>query len=142
MSTRTASERFDEIAASMPAGQPLLMVNLLRFNPVAAYPEGVAPKGRSGQEAYFQGYIPAFDAVAKQLGIEGVHPIWAGVAHGLVAGPADEHWDLIAIVQYPDFETFVRISRSGDYQRLADPYRQAALKDWRLIASTKMALPG
>ena len=142
MSTRTASERFEDLAGRIPQGQPLFMVNLLSFHPLALYAEGVAPKGATGQEAYFQGYIPAFDAVAARLGVTGVKPVWAGEAHGLAAGPADEHWDLIAIVQYPDFQTFIHIAQSEDYARLADPYRQAALSDWRLIASTPMALPG
>ncbi len=54
---------------------------------------------------------------------------------GLLAAPADEHWDIIALVQYPDYATFRKISESKSYLEDAEPHRLAALEDLRLIAT-------
>ena len=136
------SDNFDDLARDLPDGQPFYMVNLLRFRDIAAYADGVTPAGKTGQEAYFQGYLPGFAAVAKELDLEGIQPIFAGMVTGLVAGPPDELWHATAIVAYPDFSAFRRVAESDAYRQIADPHRRAALADWRLIAATKLDLAG
>ncbi len=136
------SEKLDDLARGLPDGRPFYMVNLLRFLDLAAYADGVKPAGKTGQEAYFQGYLPGFAAVAKELGLESIQPIFAGMVTGLVAGPSDELWHATAIVAYPDFAAFRRVVESDAYRQTADPHRRAALADWRLIAATKLDLPG
>jgi hypothetical protein len=130
-----------QLARDLPDGQPFYMVNLLRFREKASYADGVTPAGNSGQEAYFNGYLPAFAAIAKDLDLASVRPIFAGVVAGIVAGPTDEIWHATATVEYPDFAAFVRIVESDGYRRTANPHRRAALADWRLIASTKLNMP-
>lgn len=141
MSTELNTQNLETLRAHWPAGQPLWMVNLLRFRDKAQYTQGTEPKGSTGREAYFHGYVAGFAQVVAALGIEHVQPVWAGVVHGLAAGPSGEVWHASAIVEYPDFATFERITQSDAYTRLALPYRRAALEDWRLIATTKLELP-
>jgi hypothetical protein len=142
MTTDVNLQNFTQLARDLPDGQPFYMVNLLRFRDAAAYTDGVTPAGTSGQEAYFRGYLPAFGAVAKELDLEIVQPVFAGMVAGIVAGPSDELWHATAIVAYPDFAAFRRIAESEGYLRTADPHRRAALADWRLIAATKLEMPG
>jgi hypothetical protein len=142
MTTDINSENFPQLAQDLPDGQPFYMVNLLRFRDVAAYADSVTPAGKTGQEAYFNGYLPTFSAVAKDLGLESVRPIFAGMVTGIVAGPSEEFWHATAIVAYPDFAAFRRIVESDGYRLTADPHRRAALAEWRLIAATKLEMPG
>ena len=133
--TREALERGAAIDLS---GQPLFMVNLLRYNAQANY-EGKGFEPCSGREAYFGRYVPAFGKVAEGTGIR---PFWVGNALAGIVGPTDETWDDVAIVEYPSFEAFRMLVESEAYKADADPHRRAALADWRLIATGKMDLPG
>jgi uncharacterized protein (DUF1330 family) len=130
------------LEGSFPAGERLYVLNLLRFRASAEYPAGVTPVGASGQEAYFKGYLPAFGRIAAAMGITGVKPVWVGAVRGVIAGAAGEEWHAIAIVEYPSVATFRRIAESAEYARTAEPMRRAALEDWRLIAHSKMEMPG
>ena len=132
----------DAIAAAAEAsasGQPIFMLNLLRYNKQAEYKDGSTLPPCSGREAYFSRYVPAFGALADRTGIK---PFWVGsVVAGIVA-PADEQWDDVAIVEYPSFEAFRSLIESEDYRATADAHRSAALADWRLIVTSKADLPG
>lgn len=50
-----------------------------------------------------------------------------------IVGPADEQWDDMALVQYPNIEAFQSVAQSDEYQRDAEPHRLAALENVRLI---------
>jgi hypothetical protein len=119
----------DRLAATLPAGTPVFMLNLLRF----------APDG--GRAAYFDRYVPAFRAIAAELGVEGAGAIWIGQVAGIVAGPADEAWDAALVVRYPSLGAFRAIVESPRYRATAAPHREGALLDWRLIAQTEAARP-
>ena len=142
MTTDVNSKNFEQLAKGLPEGQPFYMVNLQRFREIAAYTDGTTPAGKTGQEAYFKGYLPGFAAVAKEFHLESIQPIFAGMVKGIVAGPSDELWHATAIIAYPDFNAFRRIVESDSYLQRADPHRRAALADWRLIASTKLDMTG
>ena len=121
------------------SGKPIFMLNLLRYNAQARYPDGAGLAPCSGREAYFQRYVPAFGKLAEGTGIK---PFWIGnVLAGIVA-PAGEQWDDVAIVEYPSFDAFRTLVESDAYRKEADPHRAAALADWRLIATGKADLPG
>ena len=130
------------IAAAAEAGasgQPIFMLNLLRYNDRARYPNGSTLPPCSGREAYFDRYVPAFGALTEGTGIK---PFWIGnVVAGIVA-PADEQWNDVAIVEYPDFGAFRALVESDAYKADAAPHRVAALAEWRLIATSPAALPG
>ena len=126
-------------AAAVPAGDPISMVSLLRYNDQADYGERSDSPPCFGHEAYFQRYVTAFGKLAQGTGIT---PFWVGNALTGIVGPADEQWDEVAIVHYSSFEAFRTLVESTAYKADADPHRAAALADWRLIATAKMELPG
>jgi len=132
----------DVLAATgvIPEDQPIVMLNLLRYRVQADYGDrtGIAPC--SGREAYHTRYVPAFGQVAAEYEIiSGIQVIWVGTVLARMVGPADEQWDEIALVEYPSFAAFQRITGSPQYQADAAFHRLAALADWRLIATTKMS---
>lgn len=136
--TEMTPEAIEIAAAAGLSGKPIFMVNLLRYNERADYRDATFPPC-SGREAYFQRYVPAFSEVA---GATGIKPFWVGKALAGIVAPADERWDDVAIVEYPSFEAFKSLVESDAYKAKADPHRAAALADWRLIATSKMDLPG
>lgn len=125
------------LEATLPSDAPLHVLNLLRFRERALYPEGVEPAGATGREAYFEGYRTAFQAVAASLGVEGIGPAWVGTVAGVIAGGADDRWDMVSIIRYPSVAAFRRVVGSDAYKRRAEPLRRAALAEWRLIAQTE-----
>lgn len=130
-----------QLKATLEADQPIHVLNLLRFRSVAQCGDGTASVGSTGREAYFNGYVPAFGAVAQERGVAGVKPIWIGdVAAAFVAAPG-ERWDLVAIIEYPSVDAFLRIVDSDAYRAKAEPLRRAAVEEWRLIAQIKAELP-
>lgn len=120
------SAAIDQFAQERGEDTPLVMLNLLQFQP------------DGGRERYFGHYIPAFRAIAAQYGIEGIAPIWTGEVRAMVAAPAEEVWDAVLLVRYPSLAAFRTIVDSGAYQTEAAPHREAALRDWRLVAQTEM----
>ena len=126
-------------AAVGATGQPVFMLNLLRYNERATYGDNSGFEPCSGRDAYFQRYVPAFGALAEGTGIK---PVWIGEVFAGVVAPADERWDNVAVVEYPSFDAFRTLVESEAYKAKAHPHRMAALADWRLIASSKAGLPG
>ena len=124
------NEQLAAFIADDPGG-PIVMLNLLRYREVADYAEApdLAPASPiSGHEAY-------------QRYSEGVLPILAGIGggielfgpcHGTLIGPADEAWDEIVLVRYPDTAAFVGMVSSAEYQAITG-HRTAALADSRLV---------
>jgi hypothetical protein len=124
-------------AAQIPANVPVMMLNLVRYKPEAITEDGIPLPYASGRSAYYEGYVPAFQQVAKDEGIEGIQLFWGGeVLANLVAAP-NEQWDEVVLVEYPDFAAFMAIAQSAGYANNANPLRLAAVDDCRLIAMTK-----
>ncbi len=131
-------EAIDRAAASIPADQPVVMMNLLHFNKQARY-DHQQTEPISGRDAYYHRYLPAWEKLASA--IPGIQVVFLGaVEAGLVVGPEDV-WDEVALVEYPSMKAFQSIAESKDHQAEADPHRRAALEDWRLIAMSKMTPP-
>jgi len=122
-------EQFDAFKA-LPRDQPIHMLNLVRLNAVANYPEGHPNHGRgmSGLEAY-RAYGRETRALFNSLG---GRQIWAGQPEGVVTGPTDEHWDIAFIAEYPNAATFLAMVTNPDYREWVK-HRQAAVADSRLI---------
>ena len=129
-------------AGAVPEGVPIVMLNMLRFRGQADYGDrtGVAPC--SGREAYFQRYAPALRGLIEREEITGVDSrvVWVGSVHAAVIAPADEQWDAIALVEYPSFAAFRRLTEHPKYLAEASFHRTAALEDSRLIATTQVVL--
>ena len=119
----------------IPENSPFVMLNLLHFKKKADYGDRKDIIPCSGQEAYLERYIPAFNEAAKAENITGIKIIYIGAVMGHLVAPANEHWDIVALVQYPDFATFRKVSESSAYMEEAEPHRLAALEDLRLVAT-------
>ena len=62
----------------------------------------------------------------------GGRQIYVGKPEGVVTGPADEHWDLIFIAEYPNAGAFLAMVTDPDYREHVK-HRTAAVEDSRLI---------
>ena len=137
--TETTPQALRAAADTIPADTPIYMLNLLRYRAQADYGQHPTAAPCSGREAYFQRYVPAFAQVTAG---DGIKPFWVGTVLAQLVAPPGEHWDDVAIVEYPSFAVFQRMIESPAYQAKAEPHRRAALEDWRLIPTAKADLPG
>ncbi|WP_221393658.1 hypothetical protein [Dyadobacter sp. NIV53] len=125
---------------TIPENTPFIMLNLLRFKTKAYYASEQDHAPCSGQEAYLSRYIPAFNKAAIAEDVADIQINFIGSVVGHLVSPTDEHWDIVALVEYPSFAAFRKISESRIYMEEAEHHRVAALEDWRLIATVKAAL--
>lgn len=127
---------------AISADSPVVMLNLVRYNAQADYGDRTDQAACSGQEAYLLRYAPAFNAVAAAEGVTGIEILYLGNVAAALAALAGEHWDNIVLVKYPSFAAFRAVTESPKYLAEAYAHRKAALADWRLIATSQIALPG
>ena len=107
-------KKLPDILASLPAGTPIVMLNLLRFKDKAIYKDGEADY--SGREAY-QKYSDV--AFGKVRGVGG-EMVWKGKALAGLIAPEYVKWDEVLLVRYPSSEVLAGL--------LADPeFREATL---------------
>ena len=106
------------------------MLNLVRLKPMADYPEGHPNhgKGMTGRDAY-RAYGRESAELFKRVG---GRQIWAGKPAGVVTGPADEHWDLAFIAEYPGASGFLAMVTDPEYREWVK-HRTAGVEDSRLI---------
>ncbi len=121
--------QFDAFKA-LPRDTPIQMLNLIRLNTLAAYPQDHPDhgKGMSGLDAY-RAYGRTSAEVFRRVG---GRQIWVGRPEGVVTGPADERWDLAFIAEYPNAAAFLAMVTDPDYREHVK-HRQAAVEDSRLI---------
>lgn len=106
-----------------PGQGPVLMLNLVKFK---------------DRKIYFEQYLPAFNQVVKQLGIEGVNvKLTSKVVAHIIAEESDQ-WDEIVLVEYPNAETFKAIAESEVYHQIANPLREAATAVLKLIMTRQI----
>lgn len=116
-------------------GEPVFMLNLLKFKDRATYKDG---EDISGSEAYGR-YAKAFGQMLKDLNIDGVETSFSGdVAHFLIGEGAGE-WDSAAIVRYPDAKTMFETVSSDTYRSFYH-HRLAGLEGQLLISCTGTGL--
>ncbi|WP_217475928.1 DUF1330 domain-containing protein [Stutzerimonas stutzeri] len=128
-SLNPSADQLKRFAERMPAGEPILMLNLLRFNQQADYPADSGHTPCSGQEAYSR---YSRTALHKVRAAGGDVQVAAGVQLALIA-PEQESWDDMLLVRYPSPEAFLAMLADEEY-RAATVHRTAALADSRLIA--------
>jgi hypothetical protein len=121
-------QALDAVADGFADDEPLFMLNMLRFN------------GDAGRRAYFEDYVSAFRALAAEMGIDGIEPVWNAAVAAMIAGPQDKIWDAFLIVRYPTLGAFRSIVGSEAYRTRVAPHREGALIDWRLIAHHSLAI--
>lgn len=94
-------------------GQPIVMLNLLRF------------REDGGRERYAE-YLAVAAPIVARFGAEIVY-----VGRGLPALSAEpgQAWDAVALVRYPNRRAFADMAMDADYRDKAAPMREAALAE-------------
>lgn len=123
-------EDLQRLAAEVPPGVPVVMLNLLRFRERAAYPAGQGEPGASGRSAY-AAYSREIQPILRRVGGQ---PLWRGEAKSAPIAPEGETWDEVLLVSYPSVGAFLEMVTSPDYRAITF-HRTAALEDSRLIAT-------
>lgn len=108
-----------------PGKGPVLMLNLVKFK---------------DRNIYFEQYVPAFNKVVKQLGIDGVGVKIVSDVVGNIIADENDQWDEIMLVEYPSAEAFKTIAESEAYQTMANPLRLAATEKLKLIMTREIKL--
>ena len=88
---------------------PIHMLNLVRLRDRAVYPDGRKTSRADAYEAYGRESGPVFARLGGSI-------IWRGKFELMLIGPADEHWDLCFIAQYPSVAAFPEMIRDPVYR--------------------------
>jgi uncharacterized protein (DUF1330 family) len=131
MAISPTPEQLRELGDHPDQDSPIVMLNLLKFRDRAQEGEG------SGQEAY--GRYGA--GVAPLLQKAGGRLVWAGRADHSLIGETGEHWDMVALVEYPSRRAFVEMATSAAYQEV-NRDRVSGLERMVLVACTPAPVPG
>jgi len=110
-----------------PAGQPVVMVNLLRFKARADAPD----EGVTGEEAYRRYAAPMRTFVESKGG----RFLWVGRVDSQVIDTGGEGFHVIALVEYPSREAFIAIATDPHVQEIG-VHRAAGLESQWLLATT------
>lgn len=117
-------EQFDHFK-SLPRDTPIWMLNLIRLNERARYPDGEEVSGAEAYARYGRESGPVFRRLGGSI-------VWRGRPEAMVIGPADEHWDIAFIAHYPNARAFMAMVTDPAYKE-AVLHRQLAVADSRLI---------
>ncbi len=115
--------------------KPIVMVNILRFKEHADYGDGSMSTitGQQAYSRYSKKVLPLLWEVGGQI-------LWRGDVRTSLIAPADEAWDEVLLVHYPNRQAFIDMISSAAYQE-AMPHRTAAIADSRLIETNVARLP-
>lgn len=127
-------EQIKAFLASHVDGQPIYMLNLLKFKQTSTYKDGPQV---SGAEAYGR-YAKAFGEMLRDSGVVGVETVFGGKIDRFLIGHSDlpegaDAWDAVAIVRYPDKQSMFDAVSNETY-RSFHFHRKAGLAGQLLIA--------
>lgn len=108
-------------------GEPIAMLNLLKFREKAQYADGRA-SDETGAEAYRR-YASAFREIMEP---RGVRILYSGAVRGVLIGHAEGAWDAMALIEYPSTPHMLEMLRDAEYQK-AQEHRAAGLEGQLLI---------
>lgn len=113
-------------------GQPICMVNLLKFRDKAVYADGreTTMTGREAYALYGQ-------AMRKLVAAANGKLIFSGQVRGLLIGEVGENWDAVGIMMYPSFRAMAAITSSAEYAEI-HVHREAGLAG-QILIETVMA---
>jgi uncharacterized protein (DUF1330 family) len=112
---------------------PIVMLNLLKFKPKAEYKDGRATTD-DGRTAYNRYGADMLHHVQENGG----RVLFMGEAKSLVIGEVEEMWDVVALVEYPSSEAFVKIAMSPEVAKFG-VHREAGLAGQLLIQTIQRA---
>ena len=119
-------EQIKAFLSHKKAGEPVYMLNLLKFKNRATYKDG---EDISGREAYAR-YANALSAMVKDQ--EGFGAIFGGSANAWLIGEGEGEWDAVGIFTYPDAKTMFETVSSDAYRKI-HKHRRAGLAGQLLI---------
>jgi uncharacterized protein (DUF1330 family) len=120
-------EQIKKFLSDKKAGEPVYMLNLLKFKDKATYKNG---ENVSGREAYAR-YASAFSKLVKDKKIEG-GGTWGGNMNSWLIGQGEGEWDAIGIFKYPSAEIMIETVSSDEYRKI-HKHRRAGLAGQLLI---------
>lgn len=104
-----------------PEDGPFVMVNLLKFKPMAEY-EDSTDAHLTGQQAYGR-YA---EEVSKLVTALGGAIRYSGAVTGLLLGEVEELWDMVALAEYPSLAAFREMALSPAMHAI-EHHRKAGL---------------
>jgi uncharacterized protein (DUF1330 family) len=126
--------QLEAVLAAHPSG-PVQMLNLLKFRDHADYPDdypGDPSPDCTGEEAYRRYGEVAMRHVYQRGG----RLVLLSAVDGVVLGvAAQDEWDQIAIVEYPNLDAFLDMGQDPDYLA-ATVHRTAALRASTILATS------
>ena len=122
-------EQVRDFLANHPDGEPVFMLNLLKFKSRATYHDG---EDVSGAEAYAR-YGKAFAKMVAASNIDGAHSVFSGKMGSWLIGQGEGEWDAVALFRYPDAKTMFATVSSEAYRKI-HKHRKAGLEGQLLIA--------
>lgn len=92
---------------ALPETGPFVMVNLLKFRDLAAYPDGSEPHltGREAYGRYAEGVAALIAGLSGRI-------VYSGAVAGLLIGEVEELWDMVALAEYPSLAAFRQMALS------------------------------
>ena len=120
------ADRIADLTADS-SGQPVVMLNLLKFRERAQYADG-----RSSELSGRQAYMLYGEKMQQLVEREGGHIVFSGAIQSLVIGAVEDMWDTAALVEYPSSAAFARIVTSPEVAAIV-VHRAAGLAGQLLI---------
>lgn len=109
-------------------GEPIYMLNLLKFRDKAVYEDG-RQSDLTGEQAY-KLYGDGFRRVMEPKGCK---VIYSGAVRGTLIGEGtDDAWDAMALIMYPSTQVMLDMFRDPEYQAVQQ-HRAAGLVGQLLI---------
>lgn len=124
-------ERFAEAANVVPADEPIIMVNMLKFLERADYGDRTDVTPCSGREAYYERYAPI---ASRLVQADGAEIFWFGKVLATVVAPDGEDWDDFILVKYRSIGALQRHFENPEYRDIIF-HRTAALVDSRFLVT-------
>ena len=116
------------------SGDPVVMLNLLKFRATAVYPDG-RPTDLTGRQAYDLYATPMQDVITAGGG----QVLFGGHIASLVIGDVADMWDTCILVEYPSAAAFAAIVTSPEVAEIG-VHRAAGLEGQLLIRVAKFPL--
>jgi uncharacterized protein (DUF1330 family) len=116
------------------SGEPVVMLNLLRFREKAAYPDG-RPSDLTGRQAYDR-YAAAMQKIIEE---RGGRVVFGGDIASLVIGDVEDAWDTCVLVEYPSAAAFAATVTSPEVAEIG-VHRAAGLEGQLLLRVAQLPL--
>lgn len=129
MIMNTLQPTSDQIRAfrDRATGEPIYMLNLLKFKDKAEYADG-RETDLTGEQAY-KLYGEGFRKVMEP---KGVTIVYSGEIKGWLIGEGEGTWDAVAMISYPSTKVMLDMMRNPEYQEV-HVHREAGLDGQLLI---------